>query len=539
MEHLLKFSETEKRAQGVIKSFFKETFRAHSKEEYKEFFARSGEGAYRTYPFIWIRALALELIVFAIALIVSGFTGYDTFWSYSVFIGGILLNIPVFILAYELYPSRDFGFLRYFIAFAVGGVVAIALALLAYYVYEPSNEWLSALWVGFVEEFFKAVPAIVFIIAYRKKSPLFGFLIGAAVGAGVSVIEDMFYIHNSAGAWGFWGNSWQTLIETSVGRALTAGCTHALWTALIGWAFCKFKKPFINFRFYLVAILSIALHFAWDLPLEDWWASGLVYIGCAVVGLVFAVVLLKKERAAVFGGVKAIEPEQQVLEEVAAAEAVEVKSCAFGLGHIANLVAVLCLCVVAAFTVGVCFSNWGFVSYQNVYFESIAELYDYLQDGLPINAEEILSREYDYNVDFDSNYAYAYEDGKWVSATQTATEIKDGYNFEYYYEYNFKYDEEKKEYEAKIDYVKLYIDGVRYYQCTYYTNDKLIFFSKDAPTVWYDDDRGQYYVDESCDEYFDGVVGASVCGAVMGLTLIGGITAFTVLKIKARREKND
>lgn len=541
MEHLPKFPETENSAQKGLKKFFKETFRAHSKEEYKEFFARSGNGAYKTYPFIWIRALALEIIVFAIALIVSEFTGYDTFWSYAVFIGGILLNIPVFILAYELYPGRDFGFLKYFIAFVVGGVVAIALSLLAYYVYEPSNKWLSALWTGFVEEFFKAIPAIVLIIAYRNKNPLFGFLIGAAVGAGVSVIEDMFYIHNSAGAWGFWGNSWQTLIDTSVGRALTAGCTHTLWTALIGWAFCKFKKPFINFRFYLVAILCIALHFAWDLPLKDWWASGLVYIGCAVVVLAFAIVILKKERFAVFGSEKVIEPEQQVLEEVAAADAVEVKSCAFGLSHIANLVAMLCLCVVAAFTVGVCFSDWGFVSYENIYFESIAELYDYLQDGLPINNEEILKREYDESVKFEENYAYAYENGERVSATQTVKETKGEYEFEYFYGYVFGYDEENDEHVCELDFVYLNVNGEKYKQYTvyHYTGDTLVYFSQGYKDIEYDDVKQQYYVMESCDEYFDGVVGASVCGAFMGLTLIGGITAFTVLKIKARREKNE
>ena len=526
---------------GKIKRFFKETFRAHTRQEYKDFFVRSGDGEYKTYPFMWLRVLVLELIIFAIVLIVSEFTGYDTFWSYAVLTGGMLINIPLFILVYELYPSCDVGFLKYFIAFFVGGAVAIVLSLLVYYAYRPSNEWLSALWTGFVEEFFKAVPAIVFILVYRNKNPLFGFLIGAAVGAGVSVIEDMYYIHDSAGAWGFWGNNWQSLIEVSVGRGLSAGCTHTLWTALIGWAFCKFKKPLINFRFYLVAILCVALHFVWDLPLDIWWVSELVYIGCAVVGLAFVVVLLKKERAAVFGGGKVIQAEQLAVEEVAAADAVAVKSSAFGLSHIANIVAAVCLSVISVFIIGVCYSDWGFTSYQNIYFESIPELYDYVQDGLPIDADEILKREYDESVKFEENYAYAYENGERVSATQTVNETKGEYEFEYFYGYVFRYDEENDVRTPELDYVYMNVNGIKYRQHTLYNynGDKLVYFTKEDPDIGYDDGKDQYYVTEYCDEYYDGLAGTVVVGSAIGLVLIGGIVAVTTLKIKARRLKND
>lgn len=510
---------------GGIKRFFSETFRAHTKEEYFDFFARKGDGVYKTYPFMWIRVLALEVMLFAVVLIVSEFTGYDTFWTYAVLTGGLLLNIPVFILAYELYPNRDLGFLRYFIAFFVGGVASIALTLLAYYAYEPDNKWLSALWTGFVEEFFKAVPAIVFIVAYRNKNPLFGFMMGAAVGAGVSVIEDMYYIHNTAGAWGFWGNSWQTLIETSVGRGLTAGCTHTLWTALIGWAFCKFKKPLINFRFYLAAVLCVALHFAWDLPLEIMWAQELIYIGCAVAGLAFAIVILYKERKKVFGGGQVMQAEQLAVEEVAVSDTVAAKRCAFGLSHVANLVAVLCLCVIAVFTVGVCYSNWGFVSYREVYFDSIEELIDYIQGGMQFDIND--ERLFDEDAEMDT---YRYKDGVLVSATQTET--KDGMT----YYYNYVLDDEG----YYIGSVNIDVDGTLYKQYTNYfwTGDVVIFYSPVNVDFSYNEEKGQYYVTEYCDEYYHGLEGTVAVVSVMGLVLTGGTAAFITLKIKARR-KND
>lgn len=522
---------------GAVKRFFKETFRAHTKKEYSDFFARSGEGNYKTYPFIWLRVLALEIIIFAVVLIVSEFTGYDTFYSYSVLTGGLLLNIPVFIFIYELYPSRDVGFLKYFLAFFIGGVVSIALTLLVYYAYEPSNVWLAALWTGFVEEFFKAVPVIIMLIAFKNKSPLFGFLIGAAVGAGVSVIEDMYYIHGAAGAWGFWGNNWQQLIYTSVSRGLSAGCTHTVWTAFIGWAFCKFKKPLLNFRFYSVAAFCVALHFVWDLPLEDW-ASALVCLGLSAAALVVAVIIIYRERKKVFGIAFKEQPEQLTLEEAAIADAAVVRGNAFGLSHVANIVAACCLTVIAVFVVGLCYSDWGFKSTYDIYFDSISELYDYVQDGLPIDGEEIVKREYDGSVKFEDNYAYAYENGERVSATQTVKENKGEYAFEYYYIYVFTLDEENNVRVPELYYVYMDVNGVRYRQFTYYNGDELVFFSKGYPSIWLDDELGKYYVEEDCDMYFYGVWETVAVCSVMGVIGAGGIAAFTALKIKSRREKN-
>lgn len=512
---------------GGIKRFFTETFRAHTKEEYADFFVRKGEGDYRTYPFIWLRVLALEIMIFAVVLIVSEFTGYDTFWSYAVLTGGLILNIPVFIFVYELYPYRDASFLKYFLSFFIGGVSAIALTLLAYYAYRPDNEWLSALWTGFVEEFFKVVPIIIALLAFKNKNPLFGFLIGAAVGAGVSVIEDMYYIHYRAGAWGFWGNDWRQLIEISLGRGLTAGCTHTLWSALIGWAFCKFKKPLINFRFYAVAVSCMALHFLWDLPLEAWWASELIYLGCAAVGFAVAAVLLHKERKKVFSGGE-VQSEQLVVEEVAVADAVAAKSCAFGLSHIANIVAALCLSVIAIFTIGVCYSDWGFRSTKDIYFESIEELNNYVQSGMQFDID--WERAYDDSVE---NYAYSYEDGKLISATQIVEDKENG--IKYYYNYTAG-----EEGVMKFNHVYMFVGDVMYRQVTSYeaNGDILIYHTNFNPLIWYDEDKEQYYATVDCDEYYYGLVGTVAVASVMGVVLIGGIAAFTTLKIKARRQDN-
>ncbi len=163
-----------------------------------------------------------------------------------------------------------------------------------------------------------------------------------------------------------------------------------------------------------------------------------------------------------------------------------------------------------------------------------------MQDGLPFDNEEILKRQYDDSVKFEDNYAYAYENGERVSATQTAKENKDGYVFEYYYKYVFRLDEEKNVRVPELNYVYMDVNGVRYSQHTIYNynGEVLVYFTKGEPRIWLNDELGKYYVEENCDTYFYGVWETVAVCSVMGVIGAGGIAAFTTLKIKSRRKKN-
>ena len=161
---------------GKVKEFFFETFRAHTKQEYSDFFNRknsctecgmqNGYGVkttgicnnfYKTYPFVYVRAFAIAIIIFAIAVIVSVFTNYDTLFVFCVALGGLFVNLPVFLLVFEFYPHKDVSFLKYSLISLSGGFSAIVLALLAYYFYTPENEWFSALYTACSEEILKLI----------------------------------------------------------------------------------------------------------------------------------------------------------------------------------------------------------------------------------------------------------------------------------------------------------------------------------------------------------------------------------------------
>ncbi len=546
---------------GKVKEFFFETFRAHTKQEYSDFFNRknsctergmqNGYGVkttgicnnfYKTYPFVYVRAFAIAIIIFAIAVIVSVFTNYDTLFVFCVALGGLFVNLPVFLLVFELYPHKDVSFLKYSLISLSGGFSAIVLALLAYYFYTPENEWLSALYTACSEEILKLIPAVTAIVLLKNKSPLFGFLVGAAVGASVSVIEDMGYIESLSGAWGFWGNSYKSLVEVSAVRAASSFCTHTLWTALIGWAFCKFKRPYLNLRFYAVVIMCIALHFLWDLPLEEIY-SALVCICCGVVGLAFGIAVLYKERETVFSSGKsnsAVSGEQIVNGEVAEQDVSHLSlKKSFNLSHIADLIAAICLTVLAVFTLGVSYSEWGFIDYKYIYFNSREEAIDYVQGGLPINVNE--ERAYVELSDVAENYAYEVNDYKLTEVTQREEEIADGRQFEYFYVYNFNYEEKTAQPEIFLNYVWLKVDGeiCRLVNNKISETETFIYYKVVDADVDFDEAKQSYYVSESCDTYFYGLTESIITGGLMLIIFVGGTAAYITLKIKNRRNKND
>ena len=67
---------------------------------------------------------------------------------------------------------------------------------------------------------------------------------------------------------------------------------------MIGWAFAKFRRPLINIKFWLICILSAALHYIFDFP------YGAIFILTLAlsfgVGLALIVIIIKKERKAEF-----------------------------------------------------------------------------------------------------------------------------------------------------------------------------------------------------------------------------------------------
>ncbi|MDE5788973.1 MAG: PrsW family intramembrane metalloprotease [Clostridia bacterium] len=313
---MVKSGSTPRRANNVIANFFKQTFRRHSGEEYSELLTRGmrGDGGVnKKYPWAYIRLFALMFVLYAVFLLIVRFTSNELFIPTITVLASCCLNLSFLLFLYELYPKKDLSFMSVCLALLLGGAMANIISQILFNIFSSDNPWLRAVYSGFFEELPKAVAVIAVIVTSRKNSPLAGFLMGAAVGCGFSIVEDMGYIFVQANEMPVMNLT--TIIEVSVARGASAVCTHTLWTAAVGWAYCHFKRHLANIAFYLVSILSCGLHICWDLPLGNV-ALGFVYAGCALVASVECVLILCFERKKIYSQNKL--PMEELYKNVAA-----------------------------------------------------------------------------------------------------------------------------------------------------------------------------------------------------------------------------
>lgn len=304
MEQRQYFPKAQKRRmrRERVKKWFSETFRAHSKDEYTEFFTRGFDGndsVNKVYPWLYMRMLALCFVLFSAITFFMKLSGNAISFPAMVFLGALLVNLPFITLIYELCPKADISFLKLMLVLVIGGSVSVIISELGYFIFSPENGYGSVAWTAFLEEIAKIIPAIAVILLLKKRnSPLTCFALAAAVGAGISIIEDMGYILFNS----FEDNiSLVSAIFISVTRSVSGIATHTVWVGYVGWIFSKCKKPLLDVRFYAVCLMSMVLHFLWDLTLANgqlWSSLGILfgYVFC----ICFTRWVVKKERKLVF-----------------------------------------------------------------------------------------------------------------------------------------------------------------------------------------------------------------------------------------------
>lgn len=282
-----------------ITYFFKETFRAHSKAEYREIFSRgltkSTEGVTGAFPWLYVRAFFALFILFTINILILRLTNNTLFVPSVTFLGGTTFTIPFIILLFELYPKREISLFMLIAALVGGGTLACVLTQIGYAFIPVSNKWVSAVVAGVLEEICKTIPAIIIIMIFRQKNAYACFLFAAAVGAGFSVIEDMGYIFYYSDKYVFFYHSdIQATIAMFADRGLSSFCTHIVWTGAIGWSYSLSKRP-LRSAGLVIFLLSIALHICWDLPFEGW-VRALDITLCVIVAAVLNITIVHKSR---------------------------------------------------------------------------------------------------------------------------------------------------------------------------------------------------------------------------------------------------
>lgn len=517
-------------------SFFKETFRPRERNDYREFFTRGlhgrESGTKVEYGWMYVRVFVLSFALFSLITLLIAIAENGIAVPTLYLLGGVFMNLTVAVFIYELNPERNLSFVLFILILIVGTAAADFIAIFGYYLLYPQDAWLSTLWTAVLEEVAKAIPAIVAVLLFKKRSPMLGFIIGAAIGAGFSITEDMGYIY--AYSYGVYG-----MVEIAIERAWTAVCTHTLWTAVIGWAFCKFKCRPYDLRFLLVVISSIALHFLWDMPVGPLFQF-LSTAFCIIAAIVFSVVVVKKERKpykelAAKNEVQLVIP---IPEDKARAKLKYGKwfsqTASFILG-------------VTVFLTSVLFMVWCFapVGYTVVdkRFKSEEQFLDFVQGDKKFIAN------WDRTFDFDTPDSQIKNSlkigGEYVYASVTFNE----YGYSYDYMFRFYKDEDTGENVGYVTSISVTVSPDEWYWLarvevpvavtaegiTYrYVN----YAEVNASGCYYDNDTDEYVVvlDSYQDHTAEIVVSASTAGV-----LLGGMVAFTAFKIKSkmlRRKEN-
>ena len=421
------------RAAHQIKYFFMQTFRRRSGREYSELLTRGlreDKVVNRTYPWAYLRLFAMLFILYAVFLLIIRFTGNELFAPTLTVLASVMFNLPFLCLMFELYPERDLSFITVLFVMLVGGTAACVISQALFNLFPSPNVWLKAVYAGFFEEIPKAGVAVIAIVMAKKRSPLSGFLFGAAVGCGFSVVEDMGYVFvmsNELPALNL-----TTLIEVSISRGFTAFCTHTLWTALVGWAYCHFNRHLYNVFNYVAVFLICGLHICWDLPL-NYLAQVLVCTACIIVAEVAGIAALAYERKAVFraAGVHQTDENYYKLDKTT----VDVNHYLYW-KHWGNFALTLCAFLLAVISVIYCSIPFR-ETYGTETFTNAKEFVAFMQDG----------REFEFDNDrfydrYDTaNDKLTMEDGIVTAITQT--EVNGGLT--YSYRYNVVYDDVHKE----------------------------------------------------------------------------------------------
>lgn len=531
--------KSENRINNVFKRFFYHTFRPRGVEDYKEFLTRGAGGENNenaVYPWVYARVFVLFLCIFALMAATSCFSNLMTYPTVLI-TGAAFTNITALTLAYELYPKRDLAFLQVIIIMLAGMAVSVFIIDVGYYLFNGGG-WTGVVWTAGLEETSKAIAAILLIVLFKNRNPLFGFVAGAAVGAGMSVSEDMGYI--------FWRShnvlypDYPVAVEVAAVRCGSSFFTHLLWTGFIGWAYLKFKKPLINFKFWGICLFSAALHFLWDMPIAE--------------GLLIAVYILCSFAAAAFTVFAVLKPQ---LKKGACLQALQLCICskeysnAFSAKHnktakyrcVCNVTFALNAVILSVLLLTAIYINPGY-RYESMEFDSAEKFVNFVHSGMviPVNYERRYSH-------FITNSSELYEDGKLVAATQKVT---DGVSKKiiYFYDYVFlrePHDDEDLKTQIVLRDVRVLIDGLTYIAQTIYTPNQTVKFfminsklrgyaSQDSLYISYKNGkfkvqlREQYYYGKPWLIGICSAAGASVCACA---------AVVITMKIKIRRNKND
>lgn len=211
-------------------------------------------------PWLFMRVFGVGAL-FCLLCLVMLFALNQVVGLTSLMIGGLfVIPFTFLIFTWEMNIPRDIPFYSIFLAFLIGGGLSLLFSLIFLQFQDPSA---PDSWAAFVEEPGKLLAAALFIYLFKVRFGLGGILLGAAVGCGFKIFEDIMYIMNN-------GNDFYIFFI----RTISIG-THYLWAACEGGALAlalngetlsakTLPKVLTNRYFWIAFVVSVINHFLWN-----------------------------------------------------------------------------------------------------------------------------------------------------------------------------------------------------------------------------------------------------------------------------------
>ncbi len=146
----------------------------------------------------------------------------------------------------------------------------------------PVMAWLDALTAPVVEEFIKLICVLLLVYLLNADNLKLYFLIGACVGLGFQLCEDVSYIFNIA------AEHMNEIVPQAFNRLSGSLTSHWLYTAIFSVGVGSLKSKQLSKKATLVCLSApILLHFLWNSPLN------VSYFVSACLSSISAYLLLK------------------------------------------------------------------------------------------------------------------------------------------------------------------------------------------------------------------------------------------------------
>jgi protease PrsW len=236
-------------------------------------------------PAFWLFILILAVALVFSLLLQANFAGLTPSGWVLSWVLLLIYAVPMFVLVYglDLYEREPLSLVIGALlwgAFAATSLSILAnqgwaLVVLDLFSVETATEWVAALTAPFTEEILKGIGIVlIYLIARREIDGILdGFVYGAMVGLGFTVIEDVFYFVNQ------FGGEVGGVLQGFFVRVVVSGLYgHVLYTGLFGIGVAYFVsrrgQTSIRRRLVIAALFILAgmfAHFLWNSPLLNFY----------------------------------------------------------------------------------------------------------------------------------------------------------------------------------------------------------------------------------------------------------------------------